>query len=75
MNGPFARAAARKLVALPSIQTRTDPSDRLDRIYLTVYGRKPSAEEKKLALAFVASIGGLAALACARLQKRLIFQL
>ena len=54
MNGPFARAAAKKLVASPAIQKLTDPGERLDLIYLTVYGRKPSADEKKLALAFVA---------------------
>jgi len=29
------------------------PGDRLDLIYLTVYGRRPDADEKKLALAFV----------------------
>ncbi|HVL11063.1 MAG TPA: DUF1553 domain-containing protein, partial [Gemmata sp.] len=54
MNGPFARDAAKKLVALPAIQKLTDPADRLDLLYLTVYGRKPTAEERKLALAFVA---------------------
>ena len=41
MNGPFARAAAKQLVALPAVQKLTDPGDRLDLIYLTVYGRKP----------------------------------
>jgi hypothetical protein len=54
MNGPFAREAAKKLIALPNVQKLTDPGDRLDQIYLTVYGRKPDAEEKALALAFVA---------------------
>jgi hypothetical protein len=53
MNGPFARAAAKQLVALPALQKLSD-GDRLDRIYLTVYGRRPDADEKKLALAFVA---------------------
>jgi hypothetical protein len=53
MNGPFARDAAKKLVALPAVQKLTDPGERLDLIYLTVYGRKPDADEKKLALAFV----------------------
>lgn len=52
MNGPFARDAAKKLVALPQLQKLND-DDRLDLIYLTVYGRKPDADEKKLALAFV----------------------
>ncbi|MCI0700477.1 MAG: PSD1 and planctomycete cytochrome C domain-containing protein [Planctomycetia bacterium] len=53
MNGPFAREAAKRLVALPQVQKLTDSGDRLDLIYLTVYGRKPDADEKKLALAFV----------------------
>ncbi len=52
MNGPFARAAAKQLVALPAIQKLSD-GERLDLIYLTVYGRRPDADEKKLALAFV----------------------
>jgi hypothetical protein len=54
MNGPFARDAAKRLAALPELQKLTDPGDRLDQLYLTVYGRKPTAEEGKLALAFVA---------------------
>ena len=53
MNGPFARDAARKLVARPAIQKLTDPGDRLDRIYLTLYGRTMFADEKTLALSFV----------------------
>jgi hypothetical protein len=53
MNGPFARAAAKELVAQPAIQKLTDPAAPLDRIYLTVYGRRPDAEEQKLGLAFV----------------------
>jgi cytochrome c553 len=53
MNGPFARAAAKQLIAQPAMQKLSD-SDRLDLLYLTVYGRKPDADEKKLALAFVA---------------------
>ena len=54
MNGPFMRDAAKRLTALPNVQKLTDPGDRLDQIYLTVYGRRPDADEKKLALAFVA---------------------
>jgi hypothetical protein len=54
MNGTFARDAAKKLVALPANQKLIDPGERLDRLYLTVYGRKPAADEKELALAFVA---------------------
>jgi hypothetical protein len=53
MNGPFARDAAKKLVALPKVQKATDPAERLDVIFLTLLGRKPDAEERKLALAFV----------------------
>jgi mono/diheme cytochrome c family protein len=52
MNGPFARDAAKRLAS--SLQKLTDPGERLDRLYLTVYGRKPSADERQLALAFVA---------------------
>jgi len=52
MNGPFAREAAKRLVALPALQKLSE-GDRLDLIYLTVYGRRPDADEKKLALAFV----------------------
>jgi hypothetical protein len=54
MNGPFARDAAKKLIALPNVQKLTDPDDRLGLIYQTVYGRRPDADEKKLARAFVA---------------------
>jgi len=54
MNGPFMRDAAKRLIALPAVQKLTDPGERLDLLYLTVYGRKPAADEKKLALAFVA---------------------
>ena len=48
MNGPFARDAAKQLVALPAHQKRSD-GDRLDLIYLTVYGRHPAADEKNQA--------------------------
>jgi hypothetical protein len=53
MNGPFARASAKQLAARPAVQKLTDPGERLDLLYLTVYGRRPDAEERKLALAFV----------------------
>ncbi len=52
MNGPFARTAAKRLVALPQLQKLSD-SNRLDQLYLIVYGRRPDGEERKLALAFV----------------------
>jgi hypothetical protein len=54
MNGPFARAAAKKLVALPAIQKHKEPAARLDALFALVLGRPPSAEESSLALAFVA---------------------
>ncbi len=54
MNGPLARNAAKQLIALSAIRTLTDPSRRLERIYLTVYGRLPTDAERQLALAFVA---------------------
>ena len=52
MNGPFTREAAKRMAN--SLPMQTDPSDRLDRLYRTVYGRTPSPDERKLALAFVA---------------------
>ena len=54
MNGPFARDATKKLVALPAVQKLTDPGERVERVYLLVLGRRPDAEERKLALALVA---------------------
>ncbi len=53
MNGPFARDGAKKLTALPAMQ-KLNADDRLDLLYQTMYGRKPTADERKLALAFVA---------------------
>ncbi len=53
MNGPFVRDAAKRLAASPAVQKLSDAGERLDFLYLTVYGRKPAADEKKLALAFV----------------------
>ncbi|HEY1186842.1 MAG TPA: PSD1 and planctomycete cytochrome C domain-containing protein [Gemmata sp.] len=54
MNGPFARDAAKKLVVLPAVQKLADPGARVERVYLLVLGRRPDAEERKLALALVA---------------------
>jgi hypothetical protein len=53
MNGPFARAAAKRLIARPEVQKLGDSGERLDQLYLTILGRKPDAEEKEMALAFV----------------------
>ena len=54
MNGPFARTAAKKLLALPAIQKHKGPSVKLDAIFVTVFGRNPTDDERKLALAFIA---------------------
>ena len=54
MNGPFPRDAAKKLVASAKVQKATDPAERLDVVFQIILGRKPDAEERKLALAFVA---------------------
>jgi hypothetical protein len=53
MNGPFARDAAKKMIASPKVQKATDSSQRLDVLFLTILGRKPTDEERKLSLAFV----------------------
>jgi cytochrome c553 len=52
MNGQFTRAAAKKLAALPAVQKLKDV-ERIDLLYRTVYGRPPTADETKLAVAFV----------------------
>jgi len=52
MNGPFARTAAKKLVALGELQ-KLSSRERLNRLYLIILGREPDANEKELALAFV----------------------
>jgi hypothetical protein len=36
------------------IQKHKEPAAKLDALFLTVFGRKPSAEERQLGLAFVA---------------------
>jgi hypothetical protein len=54
MNGPFARTAAKNVVARPAIQKLTDPAARIDAVFLTLFGRPPTDDERKLALAFVA---------------------
>src|SRR5207253_6786758 len=46
MNGPFARAAAKKLVALPAIQKHKDASAKLDAVFMLVFARKPSEDER-----------------------------
>ena len=53
MNGPFARDAAKRLVARSDVQT-LDPAAKVERLYRITYGRPPSAAEAVLARAFVA---------------------
>jgi Protein of unknown function (DUF1553) len=52
MNGPFAQSAAHRLAS--STKTIRDSGERLTAIFRTVYGRPLSAEERELALRFVA---------------------
>jgi hypothetical protein len=53
MNGPFARTAAKKLLALPAIQKQSEPEARLEAVFIRVFGRKPGEKEQKLALEFL----------------------
>jgi hypothetical protein len=58
MNGPFTRDAAKKVMAIPIGQKANDPAIRLDFVFRTILGRKPTADEQKRALTFVANGGG-----------------
>ncbi|HUR55258.1 MAG TPA: DUF1553 domain-containing protein, partial [Gemmataceae bacterium] len=51
MNGPFARAAAKRLAAS---QKARDPGERLDAIFRTLFGRTPTTGERELSLKYVA---------------------
>jgi hypothetical protein len=53
MNGPFARTAAKRLIAREGIQKLTDPGQRLSLVYLLILGREPDSAERQLALDFV----------------------
>lgn len=52
MNGPFARTAAKKLAS--ALEKQKDPVARLDAVFLTLFGRPPAADERTLALEFLA---------------------
>jgi hypothetical protein len=54
MNGPFARAAARKWLSSPAVRGALTPGDKLDALFLAAFARKPTANEHARLLAFVA---------------------
>ena len=54
MNGPFARDAARKLMNSPAVNGAKTPDDKLDALFLAVFARKPTENERTRLLAFVA---------------------
>jgi Protein of unknown function (DUF1553) len=57
LNGPFARDAARKLIASPRIQKITTTPDRIDELFRVVSGRIPDAEERAWAEQFIGRKG------------------
>jgi hypothetical protein len=52
MNHPFVLECARQLVRNPEIATERDCARRVERLYLRLYGRAPTAEEVRLAHEF-----------------------
>jgi hypothetical protein len=54
MNGNFVMEQAAKVLQRPEIQ-KANPTQRVDRLYRTLFGRAPTSEESATALAFVAS--------------------
>lgn len=54
MNGPFARDAARKLLASPAIQSSKPPGEKLDSIMLALFSRLPTDAEKSRVREFLA---------------------
>ena len=54
MNGPFARAAARKLLAAPAVRDAKTPDAKLDALLLACFARDPTEKEREWLLAFVA---------------------
>jgi hypothetical protein len=54
MNGPFARDAAKRLVASPGIAKHKRPRKKIEALFRAVYGRAPTEAERKLAREFVA---------------------
>ena len=53
MNGPFTRDAARKLVNSPAVKDAKTREDKLDSLFLAVYSRKPTTNERTRLLAFI----------------------
>ena len=53
MNGPFARDAARKLLAVPAVKDAKTPDDKLDALFLACFARTPTENERERLLAFV----------------------
>ncbi len=54
MNGPFVRDAARKLVNGSTFRGAMTPGDKLDALFLAVFARKPTNNERARLLAYVA---------------------
>lgn len=56
MNHPFVLECARQLVRNPAIAGEMDCARRVDRLYLRLYGRAPTADEVSLAREFTAGM-------------------
>ncbi len=54
MNGPFARDAAKRWANAAAVKSATSPSAKLDALFLSGFGRKPSDTERKKLLEYVA---------------------
>jgi cytochrome c553 len=54
MNGPFARSAARKLLASEPIKKLNKAPERVDALFSRILNRKPNESERKQAIDFVA---------------------
>ncbi|MEO2091472.1 MAG: DUF1553 domain-containing protein, partial [Gemmataceae bacterium] len=55
MNGPFARAAAKKLLAAPAVKDAKTADAKLDALLLACFARTPTGKERERLLAFVAN--------------------
>jgi hypothetical protein len=53
MNNPFVLACARSLSQRPEVAMEKDKAQRVIRLYLLLYGRRPAADEVGLAMAFL----------------------
>ena len=54
MNGPFARDAAKRWVNSSAFKSATSPAAKLDALFQSGFGRKPTDAEAKRLLAYVA---------------------